>query len=505
MNSVFLSIDLGTTGLKVSILSENGLLLAQSSRLYPIDTPWRGAAEQNSEFWWNALTACCHDLRIRAEEPFSRISGVGICGQMHSHVYLGADGNPLRSAITWMDQRSVKLLERLEAESGFSDYVFEHTCNSPAPTYTAPNCLWVQEEQPEIWEATHSVLIAKDYLKYRLTGEMVTDYSDAAGTLLFDVAKQCWSQEMLSLFKIDRSFLPDAVPSNIIIGHVSTTAAAATGITVGTPVTNGSSDNSAAALGCGMVDSGQATLIIGTAGVVSVCSDRPVPDSRHRLACWNYCLEDRWVSLGVTQTAGESLNWFKRCFEEDGKESESEDVFQEYEEAASAAPMGAGGLVFLPYLNGERTPYWDSYARGVFFGVNLETKKSHFIRAIMEGVSFALRNNLETIESLGLHVDEVRATGGGLRSKTWMGLLSQILGKPVRKVSARDPGNDGNAMLCGMALGVYDSVDSAKASFVQDGPDQIMEVESNEVAERNYHVFLQLYEDLKYRFRMAVE
>jgi xylulokinase len=503
MKGLILSIDLGTTGLKAAILAEDGTELQRAAREYPIDTPWPGAAEQDPDLWWRALAECCETLKARSPEAFAEIQGIGICGQMHTHVHLGADGRPLRPAITWMDQRSGRLLERLEAEPGVSGQVFQETCNQAAPTYTAPNCLWVREEQPEVWRATRGLLVAKDYLKYLLTGNRVTDPTDAAGTLLFDVAKGRWSEPMLQLFRVERALLPEVAPSAAIMGVVTRKAAALTGLAAGTPVANGCSDNSAAALGCGMTGAGQATLIIGTAGVVSVCSDRPVPDPRHRLVCWNYCLPDRWISLGVTQTAGESLNWFKRSFDPGGQEApDAGDLFQEYERRAAAVPPGAGGLVFLPYLNGERTPYWDAHARGVFFGITLETRKAHFIKAVMEGVCFALRNNLETVESLGLPVAEIRATGGGLRSRTWLASLARILRKPLHPVSLQDPGACGNAILCGTALGLHGSVREALAKAAR-GADPALEAAADPACERNYQTFLQLYQDLKERFRLA--
>ena len=506
MNSYFLSIDLGTTGLKTALISEDGTERGQASREYAIEIPWAGAAEQDPAAWWRAFIACCAELKLRWPEDFAAIIGIGICGQMHTHVALDAAGQPLRHAITWMDQRSGKLLERLSATAGVAELVFQETCNSLATTYTAPNCLWAQEERPELWRKTRSILVAKDYLKYLLTGQRVTDLSDAAGTLLFDVANCRWSEEMLRLFRVDRSLLPDVASSDSIMGVVSTAAAAITGLAAGIPVANGCSDNSAAALGCGMSGTGQGTLIIGTAGVISVCSDHPVPDPRHRLVCWNYCLRDRWIGLGVTKTAGESLNWFKRCVDEASQgRAEPGDIFHEYEQSAAQVASGAGGLVFLPYLNGERTPYWDANARGVFFGVNLETRKAHFIKAVMEGVCFALRNNLETVESLGLRVSELRATGGGLRSSAWLASLARILRKPIRVVSRQDPAGRGNAILCGAALGVFDSVETAMAKVARGVSEPLVEVEADLACEKNYQIFLRLYEDLKESFRFAAE
>ena len=306
------------------------------------------------------------------------------------------------------------------------------------------------------------MLVAKDYLKYLLTGSMVTDYAEASGTLVFDVQKERWSDAAFSYFGIPRAMFPDVLPSDEIIGTVTRQASIATGIKEGTPVANGSSDNSASALGAGMVSPGQVTLIIGTAGVITVCSDRPLVDPHKRTLCWHYCLRDRWATLGITQTAGESLQWFKNAFDpQGGPDSNTDDIFNRYNQEIADVPDGSHGLVFLPYLNGERTPYWDPAARGVFFGVNLKTEKADFIKAVMEGVSFALRNNIETVESLGISINEVRAVGGGLRSKEWLKILGKILKKPISTVSVRDTANLGNILLCGKALGIFSSYQDA--------------------------------------------
>jgi len=313
---------------------------------------------------------------------------------------------------------------------------------------------------------------------------------------------------MFKFFDIPLPFFPEALPSDEIIGTVSQEAARLTGIKAGTPVNNGSTDCSAAPLGAGMVKSGQVTLIIGTAGVVSVCSDRSLVDEQNRTLCWNYCLRDKWATLGVMQTAGESLNWFRNAFDSDrvsrsfeNSGSLSGDIFNQYNQVIQDIPDGSDGLIFLPYLNGERTPYWDSSARGVYFGINLSTTKGHFIKAVMEGVSFALRNCVETIESLGIVIDEVRAVGGGLKSPVWLNTLGKILKKPVYTVEMPDTGLIGNMILCRHALqpdiSVEDTV-NAIAKFDQ----KIHYPEPHEVYEKQYEIFLTLYENLKETFSL---
>ena len=267
-------------------------------------------------------------------------------------------------------------------------------------------------------------------------------------------------------------------------------------------MTNGSSDNSASALGAGMIHPGQVTLIIGTAGVISVCSGRPLVDPQNRTLCWSYCLRDKWITLGITQTAGESLNWFKHAFDRTEQKAATGDIFEQYNQDIAGIPDGSGGLLFLPYLNGERTPYWDPVARGVYYGISLTTEKAHFIKAIMEGVSFALRHNIETVESLGISINEIRAVGGGLKSSVWLGVLGKILQKPIATVSVPDTANLGNALLCGMALGIYGSLEDAVSRMVTTDRHVSFAAET-QVYEKQYAIFLELYEQLKATFRRS--
>jgi xylulokinase len=500
-----LGVDLGTTSLKVSLFSEIGHLIGSESCEYPIDVPEAGYAEQDPLAWWDGFLHACQQLKQRSPQEFNRIAGIGICGQMHTQVYLDKEDRILRPAITWMDQRSSSIVDRINQDEQACRLIFEETSNFASTTYTALHTSWVREHQPEIWAKVDSILVAKDYLKYRLTGRKITDFAEASGTLVFDVGKEAWSPAAFDYFAIPPSFFPDVLPCDEIIGKVSHEAAQLTGIKEGTPVANGSSDNSASALGAGMYAPGQVTLIIGTAGVITVCSDHPLVDHQNRTLCWHYCLRDRWATLGITQTAGESLHWFKNAFDQqDAPTATSGDIFNRYNETIQTVPDGSGGLIFLPYLNGERTPYWDPAARGVFYGINLKTEKAHFIKAIMEGVSFALRNNIETVESLGIHISEVRAVGGGLKSPVWLETLAKILKKPVTTVNAIDTANLGNILLCGKALGIYPSYADALTNMVTTGR-QVDFPDGVGVYEKQYEIFLDLYQQLKPAFRRSVE
>ena len=500
-----LGIDLGTTGLKVSLFAEDGSLTGSQAFEYPLLTPQAGYVEQDPEVWWQGFMGAIQRLRTALPEPFDCIVGIGLCGQMHTQVYLDENERILRPAITWMDQRSSEIVARIQDDPASWEMLYQETANYPSTTYTALHLKWVQENEPDVWHRTRSVLVAKDYLKYRLTGVKAIDYAEASGTLLFDVRNERWSTAAFDYFGISPDLFPAVGPSDEIIGSITTQVAQETGLKQGTPVVNGSSDNSASALGAGMARSGQVTLIIGTAGVVTVCSDRPLLDPAGRTLCWHYCLPDHWVTLGITQTAGESLQWFKNAFDsQDTAQSDSGDIFNRYNQDIAQIPDGSGGVIFLPYLNGERTPYWDSSARGVFFGLNLGTEKAHMIKAIMEGVSFALRNNIETIEALGIQIDEVRAVGGGLKSPVWLQTLGRILKKPIATVNIPDTANLGNILLCGKALGLVSSYQQSVERMV--APEQVVHYpEGSSVYEKQYSLFLELFPQLQPLYRKALE
>lgn len=497
---LYLTIDIGTTGTKAALVAGSGSVLIKEYFEYPIHSPRSGWAEQDCERWWQAVVTCCGAIYIKCPEMMKQVLGVGICGQMHTHVYLDTEGKSLRPAITWMDQRAAGIVQTLNADEETRNFIFSNTANVATTTYTAPQVKWVFTQEPEMSYRTKHVLVAKDYIKFRLTGEMRTDYSEAAGTLLFNVEERRWSDEMFFLFGMDRKMFPDAAPSAVIMGKVTAEASGVTGIPEGVPVANGSSDNSAAALGAGMTRNGQATLIVGTAGVISCCSEKPLPDPDHRTLCWNYCLEDRWAVLGITQTAGESLNWFRNTFD-GGVKDGNDDIFQQYNEKVRNVPDGSDGLIFLPYLNGERTPYWDPAARGVFFGISLFSAKENFIKAIMEGVSFALRNCIDAVESLGINVEELRAVGGGIKSPMWLDVLSKITGKRLYTLENPDSGLLGSMLILKKALNPGLDMTLEAENIVKLSPHESAGDEENRKRyDKQYRLFLDIYSNLKSLF-----
>jgi xylulokinase len=492
MSNYFLGIDLGTTGTSIILMRDDGKVTDKGYAGYKLLNPSDGYAEQRPQDWWEQLCIVSKELIERNSHLAKDIACIGVDGQMHTQVYLDKNGCPLRNAITWMDQRSSKVVEEINGKEENRKFVFEHTSNFLNTTYTAPNIKWVQEHEPEIYSKTAKILLAKDYLKYMLTREMITDYSDGAGTMLFDVCSKTWSEEMFSFFGIDASLMPEIGESATVVGAVVKEASRATGIPEGTPVINGCADHAATSLGAGVVNPNQASAIIGTAGVLSVLSDKPMPDQYGGTSCWNYCLPGQWVNLGVMQTAGESLNWFRRAFDREA----GPDIFDDYNRKIETIEDGSAGLVFLPYLMGERTPYWDSKARGVFFGISLNHTKYHFVKSIMEGVSFAFKNNLESLESLGISVNELRLLGGGSKSQEWRSILAAVLNRTISTVEAKETAALGSSILCGLALGMYNNPQEAANELVRIKETLYIEDLSMPYM-KNYAIFKELYPSLK--------
>jgi xylulokinase len=489
---LFLGIDLGTTGCKVLLLQADGRIVDQDYVDYPIYTPKAGFAEQDPEEWWNGLSGISRRLADRNRSLLSDIIGIGICGQMHTHVYLDKQQKVLRRAITWMDQRCEDEVAEIRSDPEKDRVIFGNTANFATTTYTCPKILWVKRHQGEIYEQTAKVLLAKDYIKYKLTGEMITDYSDAAGTLLFDVINRRWASEVFTLFGLRPSLMPEVAKSALVIGHLTREAALATGLPQGIPVINGAADHTAHALGAGVYQDTETTMQIGTSGAINVCSDRPIPDPLSRTACWNFCLEDKWVILGLTQTAGKSLDWFRHTFDENSDER----VFQLYNRKTKEIPDGSEGLIYLPYLMGERCPHWNAKARGVFFGIDLKHTKYHFVKAIMEGVAFGLRENLEVIESLGIVPAGLKLLGGASNSETWKEIFAKILNKKIITTNVKETGARGSSLLCGLALGLYSSMED-----VPKGPGEQEEVifypEMPAVYQRSFTLYKKLYRSIK--------
>jgi len=497
--SYVMGIDVGTTGCKVVLFETKQKTIKRAYEEYKIDVPRSGWAEQNPEVWWSATKRCIRKVLTSFAINPKNVQAIGLCGQMHTHVLLDGTLRPLRAAITWMDQRSVRQVEKLKKEPG-NKFIFDNTANFPTTTYTLPQLLWVKEREPEVFARARKVVIAKDYVKFKLTGRLSTDLSEASGTLFFDVCRKKWSVEMLKILGLSENFLPELTCSTDIIGKVTPGVARQTGLKSGTPVVSGAGDCAAEAIAEGVIEEGQTGTVIGTAGVIYVCTTKPFPDPNLRLLCWSHAVDGRWMTLGVMQTAGSSLRWFRDNFGKEEMElatSGKKDVYEIFNQMAQRIDPGCGGLIFLPYLMGERSPHWDPDARGVFYGFSMGHTKAHFIRAIMEGVAFAIRNNAEIIENLGVKIKRVYTVGGGSKSRLWRQIQADVMGKVIVRTNLEEEAALGAAILAGVGVGLYDTITGAVKDIVKIKDIHNPDRERCKQYEKYYKIYKELYSSLR--------
>ena len=459
MKGKIISIDLGTMGVKVSLVNFDGTVEKSYHHEYPVITEKENHVEQDPRQWWTGIVK---GIRKISEEE-NEIDAISMCGQMHTHVYLDRDGEVLGRAITWLDQRSREIIDDWE-KGGLIDDIFEKTWVRLTTTYTLPQVFWMKKNQPDIFSKTSHILLAKDYVKYLLTGKMVTDPSDASGIGGFDIRRKEWVSDVFETLGISPDLFPRVEPSTKIVAHLSNESAKILKIKSGIPVVNGGSDHSISEIGAGMFKEKTATCILGTAGVLAVCSNEPVKDEKGKIVCWAYPIEEYWDVLGITQTAAASLTWFRDVF--DPNES---DIFEEYSRMAEKVQAGSNGLIFLPYLVGERTPHWDPKAKGVFFGLKISHRKEHFIRAIMEGVAYSIKDCAETMEEFGITFERLNLIGGGSKSRVWRKIISNVLGKDVVIPMEKDTSAMGNLVLTLLGLGILkDARDAAEFLKIED-------------------------------------
>jgi xylulokinase len=453
-----LGIDVGTSGLKAVLLDATGRTVDEANASYDLRTPRPGWTEQDAEDWWAATREALAMLWARGHSA-SQIAAVGLTGQMHSLVLLDDAGEVLAPAILWSDQRTAAECQTITERVGLAE-LLARTANIALPGFTAPKVLWVQRNWPEAYRRARHLLLPKDFIRFRLTSTLATDVSDASGTLLFDVRQRRWSDEMIRALEIDPGLLPEAVEGNARTGAVSTAAAAQTGLTAGTPVIAGGGDNAAAAVGVDAVDPGVLTVSIGTSGVLFAPLDR-FPEQQHvdgRLHVFCHALPNRWHLMAVTLSAGGSLRWLRDVLQPLLPVS-GDAAYTWLLERAAEAPPGCEGLVFLPYLSGERTPHVDPLARGVFFGLHLGHRLEHLVRSVLEGVAFSLRQGLELMQQVGADTDVARGAGGGLQSPIWRQIMADVLGIGVQTTTASTGAARGAAVLGGLGVGLYASPD----------------------------------------------
>ena len=466
-----LGIDLGTGGCKALLVAADGAIIATATTSYPLLTPRPLWSEQAPAQWWAATIASIRTvLNVAGIDP-AQVAAVGLTGQMHGLVLLNQKGGVLRNAILWNDQRSGAQCEAITRRLGLKR-IIDITGKPLLPNFTAPKILWVREHEPQIFRAAATMLLPKDFLRYRLTGALATDVADASGTSLFDVGKRRWSQEILDALDVPHTWLGEVSESPMASSTINKLAAEACGLVEGTPVVAGAGDQAAEAVGCGIVADGQVSVTIGTSGVVFRATDTFRPDPEGRVHAYCHAAPGLWHVMGVMLSAGGSLRWYRQTLgqtETDEGRRRGIDPYDLLLEAAAEVEPGSEGLLFLPYLSGERTPHADPQARGAFVGLTLRHDKPHMTRAVVEGVTFGLKDALELVLGCGGPAARapVRVSGGGATSGFWRQLMADIFDQEVVTVNATQGAAFGAALLAGVGAGIYRSVPDAAGAVVR--------------------------------------
>lgn len=448
-----LGLDIGTTGAKALVSDERGTVLATATAEYPLSTPFPLWSEQNPADWWRAAQGAIGTVLAQARVAGESVAGLGLTGQMHGAVFLDAMGEVIRPALLWNDQRTAAECEQITQRVGAVRLI--ELAGNPALTgFQAPKILWLRDHEPENYARLSQVLLPKDYIRLKLTGVSAADASDAAGTLLLDLRTRDWSQEILHALDIPRAWLPKVFEGPDVTGGLLPDVAAALGFPAGLPVMAGGGDNAAAAVGTGVVRAGVVSSSIGTSGVVFAHSDSIALDPQGRLHTFCHAVPGRYHLMAVTLSAGGSFRWLRDAIG-------ASQTYDELTAQAATVPPGCEGLLFLPYLTGERTPHLDPLARGAFVGLTARHTRAHLVRAVMEGVVFSLRDGLEIMRGLGVPLKQIRATGGGRRSQLWRQMQADIYGAEVVTLAAEEGPAYGAALLAGVGAGVFADVHQA--------------------------------------------
>lgn len=500
--SYLLGIDLGTTSTRALIIDEQGAPVVSHAVEYPLSTPRPNWAEQDPRDWWRATVESVRAALSKAGIGGDAIAGVGLSGQMHGSVFLDAADEVIRPALLWCDQRTARQCAYITSTLGAETVVAE-TLNPVLTGFTAPKIIWLRDEEPENYARVRRVLLPKDYVRLRLTGEYATEVSDASGTSLLNVPQRRWSEVMLDGLELPRAWLPRVYESPEVTGAITPAAAELTGLAAGTPVVGGGGDQAAGAVGNGIVRPGVVSASTGTSGVVFAHLDEPAVDPELRTHTFCHAVPGKWHVMGVMLSAGGSLRWMRDalCAEErEVARNAGVDAYDLMTAEAARAPVGSEGLVFLPYLTGERTPYPNPKARGVFFGLSLRHGKPHLIRAVLEGVAYGLRDSFAIIEGMGVAIAEVRASGGGARSVLWRQIQSDVTGYPHSVINVDEGPAYGAALLAGVGAGLYASVETACDATIRTVDAPTVDAGNHQLYVGYHALYQQLYARLRESF-----
>jgi len=492
--TLFLGIDVGTTGLKALLVDETGRVIDQATQEYPLLAPRPLWLEQNPADWWSAAVKTLRLISGRQKLRGNLLS-IGLTGQMHGSVFLDREGNVIRPAILWCDQRTgaeVKEIEKLVGKKRINQI----TGNPVFTGFTAPKILWLRKNEPAAYQKIAKILLPKDYLRYRLTGEFASEVTDNSGTSLFNVETRKWSPEILKKLQINPGWLAPVFESPDITGKITAETANSTGLPSGTPVVAGAGDQAASGCGNGVVSNGIISATLGTSGVVFAFSDKVLKDSAGRIHTMCHAVPGTWHLMAVSLSSGGSLRWFRDNFcREEISEAKIKDTdpYEIMTAAAAKISTGSEGLLFLPYLTGERTPHANPLARAIFFGATSRHTKAHFIRAILEGVTFGLRDGIEIMENLGLPIRQVRISGGGARSDLWCQIMADIFGKELVRTENPDTTALGSAILAAAGVKYFKNVPEACHRMVRTREVFRPDKKNNKIYNQIYGIFQKLY------------
>jgi xylulokinase len=486
----FLGIDTSTTGSKALLIDEHGEVVTVASSPHTLQTPRPLWSEQDPHEWWGAVSASIKSVLESAGISGEQIGAVGLTGQMHGLVLLDEAGKVLRPAILWNDQRTQGQCDQIHARIGKEKFI-QITGNVALTGFTAPKILWVKENEPDVYAKAKHVLLPKDYIRYKLTGEYALDKADGAGTVLFDLKSRDWSDEVLTALEIPRAWMPETFEGPECTGHISQEASSLTGLKVGTPVVAGGGDQAAQAVGVGAVEPGIVGLTVGTSGVVFATTPSALIEPEGRLHAFCHAVPGLWHFMGVMLSAAGSLQWYRDSLAPD---MSFDDLLRE----AKTVPAGSEGLQFLPYLSGERTPHPDPLARGAFIGLTLRHKRGHMTRAVLEGVSFGLKDSFTLIQNAGLGaITQVRASGGGTKGALWRQILASVLEAELVTVNTTEGAAYGAALLAGVGAEVWPDVASACKACIKITGSTHPEGSQVAIYRKTYPIFQELYPALK--------
>jgi xylulokinase len=493
MKRLLLGIDVSTTGAKALLIDEQGAVIASATTALSVQTPRPLWSEQDPHEWWSGVTKSIRKALADAGAAATDVAAVGLTGQMHGLVLLDAKDEVLRPAMLWNDQRTSRECDEIRERVG-RETLIRTTGNDALTGFTAPKILWVRNHEPEIYARAKQVLLPKDYVRLRLTGIAAMDKADGSGTMLFDLARRTWSQDVLAKLEIPAEWLPPTYEGPEITGTVSAAAAAETGLAAGTPVVAGGGDQAAGAVGAGAVSPGVVSLTLGTSGVVFASTAQPFIEPEGRLHAFCHAVPGTWHLMGVTLAAAGSLQWYRDTLA-------AGESFEALVNEAATAPAGSEGLIFLPYLSGERTPYPDPLARGAFVGLTVRHRRAHLTRAVLEGVAYSMKDCFALLGAAGLaSVSQVRVSGGGAKSELWRSIMASVLGVELVTVNSTEGGAFGAALLAGVGVKSWPDVPSACAATISVRSGSAPDPGAQRVYAETYPHYRALYPALKPTF-----